>query len=305
VGNKLSRCVTAGFNVPGSYPINFFQPNPYLSSLTYQDSNGDNNYNGLQIDVKQRYSYGLNLGANYVWSHAMGDLLNETDQAAGYQWYTNRDARLNYGPSPFDRRHVFNAYWTYDLPFGRGRRFLSNNALLDRVVGGWTLGGRETIASGNPLLLNGGRNTVSNLTQSGVVFAGGLTPEQLQKALSTVAGGFSSTALISNVSAIATLNQSARTSQVNASLYGPASTPGQFASFIYLRNNNLYLLDMSISKEVRIRERVRMTLRLVALNFLNHPFFDIGNSNPTSTTFGQITNASGTRTMQFRAGIDW
>ena len=128
VGNKLSRCVTAGFAVPGAYPINFFQPNPYLNALTYQDSNGDNNYNGLQIDVKQRYSYGLNLGANYVWSHAMGNMLNETDQAAGYTWYTLRDARLNYGPSPFDRRHVFNAYWTYDLPFGKGRRFLSSDA---------------------------------------------------------------------------------------------------------------------------------------------------------------------------------
>jgi hypothetical protein len=305
VGNQLSRCVTAGFTVPGLYPINFFQANPYLSTLTYQDSNGDNNYHGLQIDLRHRLSYGLSLGANYVWSHALGDLLNETDQAAGYTWYTTRNARLNYGPSPFDRRHVFNAYWTYDLPFGKGRRFLSSSGLLDRIVGGWTLGGRETIASGHPLLLNGGRNTVNNLTQSGVVFGGGFTAEQLQKALSTVGGSFSNTALISNVASIATLNPSARTSQVNQALYAPASTPGQFAGFVYLRNNDLYILDMSLNKDIRIAERWRMTLRVVALNFLNHPFFDIANSSPTSTTFGQITGASGTRTIQFRASIDW
>jgi hypothetical protein len=309
VGNKLQRCVTAGFNVAGPYPINFFQPNPYLSSLTYQDSNGDNNYNGLQIDVKQRYSYGLNLGANYVWSHAMGSILNETDQAAGYTWFTQRDARLNYGPSPFDRRHVFNAYWTYDLPFGKGRRFLSSNAFLDRVVGGWTLGGRETIASGNPFLLNGGRNTVNNLTQAGVVFGGGFTPEQLQKALSTVTGGFSRTALISNVASIATITQTATasTSQAKPDLYAPASTPGQYGAFTYLRHNNLYILDMSVNKEVRLTERLRMTFRLVALNFLNHPFFEIntGNTSPTSTAFGQITAAQGTRTVQFRGSIEW
>ncbi len=305
VGNQFAPCVTAGFNALGRYPINFFQANPYLSTLTYQDSNGDNNYNGLQIDLKHRLSNGLNLGVNYVWSHALGDLLNETDQAAGYQWFTTRNARLNYGPSPFDRRHVFNAYWTYDLPFGKGRRFLANNRILDRVVGGWTLGGRETIASGNPVLLNGGRNTVNNLAQSGVVFGGGFTLEQLQRALSTVGGGFSSTALISNVGGIATLNPSARISQANQALYGPASTPGQFASFLYLRNNNLYILDMSVNKEIRIAERFRMTLRMVALNFLNHPFFDIGDPNPTSTTFGQITTASGTRTVQFRASLDW
>src|SRR5581483_351216 len=183
VGNKVPRCVTAGFNVPGAFPINFFQPNPYLSSMNYQDSNGDNNYNALQVDLQHRFNRGLSLGANYVWAHAMGDVLNETDQAAGFTWVTLRDARLSYGPSPFDRRHTFNAYWTYDLPFGKGQRFLSNNALLDRIVGGWTLGGRETIASGNPLLLNGGRNTVNNLSQSGVVFGNGFTPEQLQKAL--------------------------------------------------------------------------------------------------------------------------
>jgi Carboxypeptidase regulatory-like domain len=307
VGNKLSRCVTAGFNVPGLYPINFFQPNPYLSTLTYQDSNGDANYNGLQVDLKQRYSYGLSLGANYTLSHALTDIQNETDQAAGYTWYTLRNARLNYGPSPFDRRHVFNAYWTYDLPFGKGRRFLSSNAFLDRLVGGWTLGGRETIASGHPFLLDGGRNTVNNLTQAGVVFGNGFTPEQLQKALSTVSGGFSSTALISNVANIATITKTATasTSQVKPDLYAPASTPGQYSAFVYLRNNNLYLLDMSLNKEVRFTERWRMTFRLVALNFLNHPFFDIGTSGPNSTSFGQITGGSGTRTMQFRVSLDW
>ncbi|MBI1762562.1 MAG: carboxypeptidase regulatory-like domain-containing protein [Acidobacteria bacterium] len=313
VGNKVASCVTAGFNVAGAYPINLFQANPYLSSLTYQDSNGDNNYNALQVDVKQQYSHGLLLGGNYVWSHALGDIQNETDQAAGYTWYTYRNARLNYGPSPFDRRHVFNAYWSYDLPFGKGRRFLSNNAWLDRAVGGWTIGGRETIASGDPVLLNGGRNTVNNLTQAGVVFGGGFTPEQLQKALSKVKGGFSSTALISDIASIATITQTATasTSVVNSSLYAPASTPGQYAGFVYLRNNNLYTFDMSINKEVRFTERWRLTLRLVALNFLNHPYFEIGNTSPTATTFGQITAPAagtrnqGNRTMQFRASLDW
>src|SRR5262249_29433199 len=168
---------------------------------------------------------------------------------------------------------------------------LSNNAFLDRVVGGWTLGGRETIASGDPLLLNGNRNTVNNLTQAGVVFGGGFTPDQLQKALSRVSGGFSSTALISNVASIATITKTATasTSQVNPALYAPASTPGQYAAFVFLRNNNLYTFDMSVNKEVRITEGLRLTLRLVALNFLNHPFFEIGNTDPTSTSFGQIT----------------
>jgi hypothetical protein len=307
VGNKLPRCVIAGFATPGAYPLNLFQANPYLSTLTYQDSNGDNNYNALQVDVKQQYSNGLLLGGNYVWSHALGSILNETDQAAGYTWYTWRNARLNYGPSPFDRRHVFNAYWTYDLPFGKGRRFLSSNALLDRAVGGWTIGGRETIASGHPFLLNGGRNTVNNLTQAGVVFGGGFTPAQLQKALTTVSGSFSNVALIADIANIATTTGTGNTRQtiVKPELFSPALTPGQYGDFVYLRNNGLFTYDMSVNKDVRITEKWRLTLRLVALNFLNRPFFNVANSSPTATNFGQITSASGTRTMQFRASLDW
>jgi hypothetical protein len=163
VGSNFSPCANIGFAAAGRYPLNFFRSNPFLNGMIYQDSNGDNNYNAFQIEVKQQLSHGLLLGANYTLSHALGDLLNETDQAAGYQWFTNRNARLNYGPSPFDRRHVFNAYWTYDLPFGKGRRFLANNAVLDRIVGGWTLGGRETIASEIPSSSTAGaiRSTIS------------------------------------------------------------------------------------------------------------------------------------------------
>ena len=312
VGNKINSCATSPTNpfaAAGPFPINLFQANPYLSSLTYQDSNGDNNYNGLQLDLKQRLSHGLNLGANYTFSKALGNMLNETDQAAGYQWFTTRSAGLNYGPSPFDRRHVFNAYWTYDLPFGKGQRFLNSGGLLDRLVGGWTLGGRETMASGYPLLLNSGRNTVNNLSQSGVLFLGGFTQEQLQKALGTIGGNFSNTALIADVASIATINTAARTSQVNSALYAPAGTPGQFGGFVYLQHKPLYIFDMSINKEIHITERLRMTMRMVALNFLNHPYFDIGNSSPTSTTFGQITDTTaintGVRRIQFRVSIDW
>jgi hypothetical protein len=214
--------------------------------------------------------------------------------------FTYRNAKLSYGPLPFDRRQVFNAFWTYDLPFGKGRRFNIDNWLVDRLIGGWTIGGRETIATGNPVILNGGRNTFNNLSQGGVVFGGGFTPEQLQRALGTVVGGVSSTALISNVVGLAT-----STGTVNPSLYAPASTPGQYGSFIYLRNTTNFQFDMSLNKEVRISERLRLNLLAVALNFLNHPFFSLGNPSPTATTFGQVTAANGSRTVQLRGGLQW
>lgn len=304
VGSNFAPCANIGFTAAGRYPLNFFRANPFLNAMNYQDSNGDTNYHALQIDLKQEYSHGLLLGANYTWSHALGDIQNANNQTATSQWFTLRNTRLNYGPTPFDRRHVFNAFWTYDLPFGKDRKFDVNNPVIERLIGGWTLGGRETIASGNPVLLDGGRNTVNNLSQAGVVFGAGLTPSQLQKALSAVSGYFAANrVLISDIASIATVT--ATTSSVNPALYAPASTPGQYVGFVYLRNNTSFQLDMSLNKDIRINERWRVTLRAVALNFLNHPFFALANTSPTSTAFGQITSASGNRTVQLRASIEW
>jgi hypothetical protein len=122
--------------------------------------------------------------------------------------------------------------------------------------------------------------------------------------LSTVAGYFAANrVLISDIASIATITSN--TSSVNPALYAPASTPGQYAAFVYLRNNTDFQFDMSINKDVRITERWRLTFRAVALNFLNHPFFAIGNADPNSTGFGQITSSRGNRTVQLRASLEW
>lgn len=304
VGSNFAPCANLGYRAPGAYPLNFFRPNPYLNNMNYQDSNGDTNYNALQIQVQHNTASGLFLGANYVWSHALGDIQNANDQTATYQWFTTRNARLNYGPTPFDQRQVFNAYWTYELPFGSGKHFAIANPVLERVVGGWTIGGRESIRTGSPVLLNGGRNTVNNLAQSGVVLGGGLTASQLQHDLSTITGYYSAAkGYITDIGNIATVTSS--TSTANPAFYAPASTPGQFAQHIYLRNNTAFQLDMSINKIVPIKERWKLNFQAEALNFLNHPFFPLANTSPTATNFGQITSAIGTRTVQLRGSLEW
>ena len=211
-------------------------------------------------------------------------------------------------PLPFDRRHVFNASWTYDLPFGKGRRFSVTHPVLNRVVGGWAIGARQTLESGNPLLLNGGRNTVNNLAQAGVVLGGGLTVDQLQHALSTVTGYFAGArTLITDVASIATVTASASTA--NPAFYAPAGTPGQWAQSIYLRNNSYFQVDLSANKSIPIKERWRLNFTAVALNFLNHPFFPLATTSPTASSFGQISppaaNLSGVRTMQLRGSVEW
>ncbi|HEX3876013.1 MAG TPA: TonB-dependent receptor [Bryobacteraceae bacterium] len=308
VGSNFGPCASAGFTTKTNYPLNFWTPNPYATSLYYLTDNGDNNYNGMQLELRKAFGHGLSFTGNFTWSHTLGDLLNSNDQTATYQWVTQRNARLSYGPSPFDHRMAWNSFWTYDLPFGKGRWVNLNNGIMDRVLGGWTLGGVEQIATGAPAILNSQRLTVNNRAQvsntnyGGVAFGSGLTPSQLQQDLSmipnmnTVVGGN----LISNVGSIAQSNGIA-----NPAYYGPNTTAGSFGQMIYLYGNSTFTLNMSLNKSVRIRERLNIGFRVEALNFLNHPFFSLGSTSSTANTFGQVSSTSGTRTVLLRAFLNW
>ncbi len=303
VGSNFAPCAANGFTSASTYPINFWRPNPYASALEYQNDDGNNNYNALQLEARKALSHGLTVNVNFTWSHALGDQLNGSDQTATYQWFTQRNARLNYGPLPNDRRFLFNSYWTYDLPLGKGKAFNINNGFVDRVVGGWTLGGIETIASGAPGLLSSGRDTVNNLAQSGVVLGSGLTVNQLRQDLATIPNmnQVVNGNLVSNVSSIVQSNGIA-----NPAYYAPASTPGVFSQFIYLYGKTTFSLNMSLNKSVRIKERLNVGFRLEALNFLNHPFFtSLGSSSVTANSFGQVSSASGTRSVLLRAYLSW
>src|SRR5205823_5216237 len=98
-----------GINVPGAgYPINFFQANPYAIGTGFVFSQlvskGYSNYNGLQVDFRQRTWHGLQFDANYTWSHTLG-VSTQNNWQGQVTTLTMRDMRLSYGPSLFDIRH--------------------------------------------------------------------------------------------------------------------------------------------------------------------------------------------------------
>ncbi len=86
-------------------------------------------------------------------------------------YHTLRDKGLDWGPTAYDLRHTFQAYGTYDLPFGKDRHFSIDNALLDHIVGGWSASGIVRIQTGRPFLLTSGRQTL-NQEDAGVVLNG-------------------------------------------------------------------------------------------------------------------------------------
>lgn len=122
----------------------------FLSGVHARNSGGESRYNSLQFELQKRAAKGLTLIASYTWSKLMDNVDNPIDpydtqlQLVGAGWKNG-----NY-PQNFTISYV------YDLPFGRGQRFLSNaSAATQAVLGGWQASGVTTFRAGGALYVNG------------------------------------------------------------------------------------------------------------------------------------------------------
>src|SRR4029077_12774060 len=98
----------------------------------------NNNWHGLYFDV------------NYTFSKSL-DTVGAVQNDARY-YSSSYNPHLDYGPSIFDRPHVFNAVFNYELPFGKGRWSSSSHSAINRIIGGWYTAGIFRKASGLPVL---------------------------------------------------------------------------------------------------------------------------------------------------------
>jgi hypothetical protein len=303
VGSSLSPCETQyGYTSPGSYPLNFFQANPLAAgslgvAQSWQVAGGWGNYHALQVDFRQRAWHGMQFDVNYTWSHTLG-LQPENNQGTAAAWlgsvneFTVRNLRLNYGPTTYDLRHVVHASGTYDLPFGRGKAFLNSSNLVDKFVGGWTLGTIFLWQTGAPFQLFGGYGTFNDYGDGGLVL-NGITRGQLQNNVGVYhIPGANYVSLINPK-----LLQGNSAPNCSSILTGVCqnTTPGTLGTNPWLYGPHVWNVDMSLGKTLPITERVRFTFQAEALNVFNHPNFTLpggaplyfGSANVQSSAFGQ------------------
>jgi hypothetical protein len=251
------------------------RPYPQFQGIGGGGSGGTNNsvsnYNSLQAAVDKRVSNGLQLSANYVWSHML-DTIDSSGwgSSAGTLGYQNaHDPGANYGPSNFDVHNAFKGYAIYDLPVGRGRQFLNNNRLLDEAIGGWQVAPSIIWTSGSPFTPIEPNNT-SSYSQAGTLYpnvVGNPTP-----AKRTINNWY-------NTSAFAAPAPATFGDEKRNQLFGP----------------NYLLANLALSKSFALTEKVKFELRGEANNFPNHASFGLpntdvtGGSNITGTTVGGRT----------------
>lgn len=282
VGSGFSPCATnAGYTGGGAgYPINYFVANPYAAGTNpgYGPPNatgelvsaGYSNYNGLQVDLRQGSWHGLQYDANYTWSHSLG--VESNNQWTGaFNAFTLRNLRESYGPTLYDMRNVFHANGTYDIPVGHNRQFLSNNKLLDAVVGGFTVGTIVTWQTGEPAQLRGGYNTYNDYADSGVVLHG-VTSSQLQSAVGVHEVKGEAFADLINPKYLASATGGGSNNQYLA----PNTAPGTIGQVLYLHGPRQFYQDMSVTKAVPIHESLMFQLQASFINVWNHPVFGDG-----------------------------
>jgi hypothetical protein len=115
---------------------------------------GQSSYNSMIIDVVKRAGRGLTMDVNYTLSRQRGDTF--TSQVEGNNFYTVVQDFSNLSPvvnslTNYDQTHVVKGFVAYELPLGRGRRWLADNGrVVNSIVGGWTVAGLVLYASGQP-----------------------------------------------------------------------------------------------------------------------------------------------------------
>jgi len=316
---NFSPCLdfTGGAPVAGAYPINFFQANPFNAGKAGElmSANGWGNYHALQVDWRQRNWHGLQLNVNYTWSHTLG-VQPDDSWTGGFSMFSVRDLRLSYGPTIFDYRHMLHGNGTYDLPFGKGKRYLNQGGVADKILGGWTVGTILTYQSGRPMILYGGYNTYNGPTyqnisgrfgDSGVVL-GGVTPGDLTSSVSvsgvpgqTFANFIGEQFLTSRTDGIP-----------KAQFITPTTTAGVDGYHAWVYGPNRFFHDLSITKAIPITERWRLTFQSQFLNVWNHPVWGTPTTGDIqSTDFGHATvmenfdQALGARQIEFRVNLEF
>jgi len=259
-----------------------FQPFPQFSGgLNVFDSSDYSRYDGLQFIFKRRISAGLGFQFGYTlskskdnrsWDPSLSTVSTGSVQSASSTPFDLRDRHLNYTWSDFDRRHVFQGTYTYELPFGKGKKYLSGMpAILDHVIGGWQMAGTVLWATGRPFTVYSGINTISNVVQSTADCNG------------------------------CTRNSGSLVLETGRNFWFDATTRSKFSQPVtgsigntgrnFFLAPNYFQWDSSLSKRFRITERVGFDLRLDARNVLNNPSFDNPTAVFTSTIFGRINDS--------------
>jgi Carboxypeptidase regulatory-like domain len=256
------------------------------------------NYNAAIVTLAKRMSHGFSFSANYTFAKALDDGLSNQNNAGFYS--NSFNPGVQYGPSSYDRRSVFNAYYQYDLPAGKGHRFHTGN-FVDQIIGGWYTSGIAATWTGLPLKVSegsqvwGGGNTSIGATDYMVPInpPPSTTVNHNVSNTTTCSNGIFSGTVAANVGGASGTNLNIFSNPGAAYCdfnYIQLSTTGRTGSGDPMRGLSFWNIDMRVGKDTRIHEKFRLGFSADFFNIFNHENFANPSTSYTSpATFGVIT----------------
>src|SRR5260370_13106078 len=272
--NILTQDVTSLWSdLDGSFKFGTGLPSTNQCFWCYGNTaDGYSNYQALVVSLQKRFSHGLTLNSNFTYAHALGTIgipqsftLNNVNDP----W----DLRKDYGPQFFDRKFVFNLFGTYTLPFGKCRRWANTHPVATRAFGGWSISPVFTLGSGLPL----GVFTGSGDERGNGFDGNGCT------AVPISSRGYSNSPNF-NIKSDGNVGVNGDSSQGGSgvNIYSnPTAVFNSFRPYILgiegncagagiLRAQVRWNLDLGITKDTQITERVGLTIYAQMFNALNH-----------------------------------
>jgi hypothetical protein len=230
----------------------------------------DTHYNALQVKLDHRSANFL-LTTAYTYSKTLGI----TDEDGGFAFYVN--PRRSYFRAGFDRTHTFVQSYVYELPFGKGKTYLTSG-WGNRLLGGWEVSGILTLMTGTPLNFDGCDGCALN------------TPGNSQTA---------------NVNGPITKLYGIDTQPwFDTTVFSkPAqNTFGNLGRRI-LAGPGYFSLDPVVFRRTRLSERTTLEVRAEVYNATNTPIFDNPNTTFGNPNFGFVRGAGGNRSMELGAKL--
>jgi hypothetical protein len=272
-GHKLTGSRNADQPKPGPGAIQPRSPFPQFTSISRVEPFANSNYQALEAKLERRFAAGLTFLTAYTWSHFIDDTQTILDLiGAGIQDANNRHAEK--GNANYDIRQRFVTSYAYELPLGKGKRWLNSGRAWNALLGGWQTNGILTIQAGhtftptfNVNVANAGGTQRPDRIASGVIPYGDRTVNRW----------FDTAAFVSPVGFA--FGDSGRNI-----LTGP----------------RLVQWDFSLFKSIPINDRFHLQFRAESFNIFNHPNFGLPNASIGTAAAGTISSTvSSPRQNQF------
>jgi hypothetical protein len=281
-GVKLRRLQTYNQTRPSQLAnTNLSRPFPKFGGFQVMNAPSHSSYHALYLKVQQRFSRGLTFLSSFAWSKSIdngsgirttvGDSLTPSN---------DYDLQLERGLSAFDFRRRWTTSWVWELPVGKGKRWLGDNRVADFVLGGWQLGGIFTLQDGFPFTVTCGPGNVQN--------GGGICYPD-------------STGADPNLSR----DQQARTRFFNTDAYVDRIPAGGNFRFGTTGRNSvigpgIISFDASANKKFSLTESKYVEFRTEIFNLPNHPIWNPPGSQLRTPNYGVITSTRlDSRQLQF------